>query len=81
MLGVEFGERVLAQPLRTLAEGRGNLEERFVEGIVVGYRERSEETIVATADGIIRSRSIRRRPPEERWSRDAVIEVSTRALD
>ena len=32
-LGVCTGERVLAQPLRTDAEGRANLEDRFAPGI------------------------------------------------
>ena len=71
----------MAQPLRILAEGRANLEPRYVEGAVVGFRDRSVEYVVITADGLIQCRSIKRRPETERWNAQLIMNLEVMACD
>lgn len=62
---VEFGERVLYQPLtyKTL----GSAQPRWYEGVSVGIRMQTGEKLVATSEGVCKTRSIRRRLETERW--------------
>ena len=64
---VEIGERVLAQELLADPSARGNMEERFVEGVVIGIVEESDELVVSTARGLILARNVKRREPGSQW--------------
>ena len=59
-------------PLKVSTKPIQKMEERFREGIFLGMRMRSDETIVGTADGVIKARTIRRRPEGEQWSAEEV---------
>ena len=53
-----------------------------MEGIVVGFRERSFEFIVAIGDELVRcKKGFKRRPTEEQWSSEAVQGLKIEALD
>ena len=67
-----FGEKILYMPLKISTKPVPKMEERFREGIFLGMRMRSDEIIVGTADGVIKARTIRRRPKGEQWSAEEV---------
>ena len=75
----EFAEYILYMPLRgDVADKRRakiNMEPRFLDGIFLGLTDRSDEILVFSQEGIRKARTIRRRPEEERWNHDKVLEV------
>ena len=70
VLGVEFGEKVM---YKLKAGGRlEKINSRWDYGIFVGVRRRSNELYLATKDGVVQSRSVKRLPVEMRWGRDCI---------
>ena len=66
LLGLEFGEKLNFR--RTRAPGRmAKLECLWEDGIFLGYRSGSGETIVGTSKGVFRTRTVQRKPWEQRW--------------
>ena len=55
-------------PLQTSATKLPPLGARFEEGFFIGPCDGSAETLVLTTTGLVRCRTIRRKPPRERWS-------------
>ena len=55
--------------------GKEKLDPKWEEGIWMGILEESGENIIATADGCIKVRSIRRKAPEDRWSNALLDQV------
>jgi hypothetical protein len=37
------------------------------DGVFLGFRSQSGEVIVGTEDGVMKTRTVRRKPEEERW--------------
>ena len=64
----KFGEKIFCMPLKISTKPVPKMQERFHEGIFLGMRMRLDEIIVGTADGVIKARTIRRRPKGEQWS-------------
>ena len=64
----EFGESVWWMPLQTSTNKLPPLGARFEEGFFIGPCDGSAETLVLTPTGLVRCRTIRRKPPRERWS-------------
>ena len=64
----EFGEAVYWMPLQTSATKLPPLGARFEDGFYMGTNDGSAETVVLTPTGLVRCRTIRRKPPSERWS-------------
>ena len=54
---------------------RGSKLDKYVEGIFLGIVERSSEIYVGTAAGVVRGRSLRRRPPSERSNKELLLAV------
>ena len=48
------------------------LDVSWQDGVFLGYRSLSGEVIVGTADGVLRTRTVRRRPEEQRWTSDCL---------
>ena len=69
----EFAERVLYMP--TKAGRGGDLEMKFFYGTFVGIHGPSDEKIVATSEGALRVRTIRRLPEAERWVKEDVLNI------
>ena len=70
----EFGEGVLfRQPKAT--EVLGKYEDRWQEGSYLGFDMRSGEYIVGTDSGVFRSGAVRRRPADERWSKETLDKI------
>ena len=64
-----FGESVMFKlPSKGKAAPGGNMEAKFQDGVLLGYHRRTNTYILGTADGICTSRSIQRRPHENRWN-------------
>ena len=70
MIGLEFGEKVLykIQPRAKLQK----IQPRWDFGIFIGVRRRSNEVMIATKEGILFVRSVKRIPFEKRWSSDCL---------
>jgi hypothetical protein len=70
ILGIEFGEKVLFKV--KLGQKMEKINARWEHGIFVGVKRKSNELQVATVEGILNVRSVRRIPVERRWSEDCV---------
>ena len=66
----QFGEKILYKPLKLSGHHRGNMEDTFLGGIFLGMRLRSDEILVGTARGVIKTRTLRRRVEEEEWDNE-----------
>ena len=64
-----FSERVLYLPG---GKGASRLEQRYRPGLFMGVLPRSDEVLIATEHGIVRARSFRRLPPEQRGDAEAL---------
>eukprot|EP00973_Karenia_brevis_P013242 1796981-Karenia_brevis.AAC.1 len=56
------------------------LDDRYEEGVYLGPMEGSNCYYIAQGENIIQARAIKRRPPEERWNREAVMAVRNTEL-
>jgi hypothetical protein len=72
--GLEFGEAVLWKRKR-VGGALGKMTCLWREGVFVGVRGQSGEIMVSTKDGIFKTRTVQRRPQEERWSAASAAEV------
>ena len=57
----QFGEKILYKPLKLYGHHRGNVEDTFLDGIFLGMRLRSDEILIGTTRGVIKTRTVRRR--------------------
>ena len=51
------------------------MEPRFMEGVFLGLADRSDEILVHCHEGVRKARTIKRRPEEERWRKEALMAV------
>ena len=65
---VEFGETIYFQPLKHLELGKA--EPRWGTGVFLGVKINSGEKVIATKEGIIKVRSIKRKLESERWNQE-----------
>ena len=75
MMGLEFGERVhwkrkVADAGREQRQALGKLDSLWSEGVYLGVKATTGEIIVGDAEGVWRTRTVRRMPWEERWQRE-----------
>ena len=66
---VEFGEKV---EYRLGHKDRGQLEERWQEGIWLGKVWGTGECYIATQNGVVKARAIQRKPAADRWDPAAI---------
>ena len=71
---LEFGERVMFQPLDY--KQLGSAQPKWEEGVFVGIKMNTSEKLVATPDGVCKTRSIKRRRESERWDADEIAKVT-----
>ena len=72
----EFGECVLYLPLDRTSHPVHCPEPRYEDGIWLGMDVRTTEVLIGTPSGIVRARSVRRRPEEERFSAQELLKIS-----
>ena len=63
----QSGEKILYKPLTPSGHHRRNMEDTFLDGIFLGMRLRSDEILIGTTRGVIKTRTVRRRVEEEQW--------------
>ena len=69
----EFGECIWCKPYEKVQpRAENNAESRWREGIWLGFEQGTNGVYIGTAEGIARSGTIKRRPPGERWSAEAI---------
>eukprot|EP00973_Karenia_brevis_P061296 8525421-Karenia_brevis.AAC.1 len=56
--------------MKTRGSKLEKIKSRWEYGFFVGVNRRSNEFMISTVDGIVKSRSIKRIPKEEKWSND-----------
>ena len=66
----QFGEKILHKPLKLSGHHRGIMEDMSLDCIFLGMRLRSDEILVGTARGVIKTRTLRRRVEEEHWDNE-----------
>jgi hypothetical protein len=69
LLGMEFGEKVNFRRSR-LAGKLAKLDCLWEDGIFLGYRSTSGEVIIGTKGGVLRTRTVSRKPEEHRWAEE-----------
>jgi hypothetical protein len=74
ILGIEFGEQVLFRR-KHIGAKLAKLTSVWSEGVYVGRKASTGESFVATASGVIRTRTLQRRPAEQRWSPEMLKEI------
>ena len=63
---------------RCQAAGRmAKLDVSWQDGVFLGYRSLSGEVVVGTAHDVLRTRTVRRRPEEQRWTSDCLDMVGS----
>ena len=71
---IEFGERILYYKIEEQAFTQ-DLEPRWHQGIWLGFDIDNHQRIIGTPEGIVKANTVKRRPIEERWSREAIEEM------
>ena len=49
------------------------VDARFPDGIWLGLRMKSDESIIGTPNGVIKAKTVRRLPEDQRWSTEEVL--------
>ena len=70
----EFGEAVFFR-IPDTKDTPGKFEPRWEEGVYLGFNIRSGEDVVSTRAGVFRVSTVRRKPLNERWSKQLLDEV------
>ena len=69
-----FGENVCYFPLKTNRRDKSKLE-RMREGIWLGMHMRTNKALIGTPAGVVKARTIRILPEDEKWSAAMILEV------
>ena len=67
-----FGEYVHYMPLDAANTDESKISSKMRDGIWRGVVDRTDETIIGTTHGVIKCRTIKRRPEGQQWSADAI---------
>ena len=65
-----FGEKVLWMPLDTKNYKRAKSESKILDGVWLGLRAKSDEDLIGTPHGVVRARTVRRLPEDQRRDGD-----------
>ena len=68
MLGLEFGEQVHWRRAVVTGHRKDKLDSVWAEGVYLGHKTLSGESIVGNVEGVFKTRTIRRMPVENRWN-------------
>ena len=68
----EFGESVWYMPMTTATNHLNKMETRMFDGIWLGMESRDGSVRIGTASGVVKARTIRRKPLDNRWVRHEV---------
>ena len=65
----EFGESIMYLPMDRDRGQTTELDAKLFPGIWLGLEKSTNETKIGTSSGVIRARTVRRRPISERWDK------------
>merc|ERR1711884_455313 len=71
----QLGEHVRYLPLEASNTADHKVESKMIDGIWLGILDRTEEAIIGTEHGVVKCRTIRRRPVGQQWSGDAITKM------
>eukprot|EP00973_Karenia_brevis_P088297 12243523-Karenia_brevis.AAC.1 len=66
-LVLPFGEKVLYKPLKKGGENMNKMEPRHEYGAYLGTSDRTGEVYIGTAEGVVKSRTVKRLIDSEQW--------------
>ena len=69
----QFGENVHYKPLKMSTRTRAKIGDKMIEAVWLGVMLRTGEHILGTTDGVVKARTVKRRPTGEAWDRDAIF--------
>jgi hypothetical protein len=72
--GIEFGEAVLWKR-RPVGGALGKLAVLWEDGVFLGVKGTTGEIIIGAGEGIYRTRTVQRKPVEDRWREDLIKKV------
>jgi hypothetical protein len=74
---VGFAEKVMYKlpPKGPQHDPHGNVSERWLSGIFLGYKRSSNSYVIGVDEGIATSRAVQRRPLENRWELEAISQL------
>ena len=73
---VAFGESVVYMPPHSNHRANPNVDNKMVPGIWLGFKWRTDERIIGTLDGVVKARTLRRRPIEDAWHKDNIAALT-----
>ena len=76
VLGLEFGEKVLWRRAISSTQRANKLDTVWMEGVCLGHKTISGETIVGAREGVFKTRTVKRVPLEDRWHLHLIQEVA-----
>ena len=72
---IPFGEFVHYRKL-IADENKNKLESKWEDGIWLGHARGSSEVLIGTPEGVVRARTFKRRPEDERWNAEAMLSMT-----
>ena len=70
-----YGEKVWYKQIREQKERKDKIESGWHEGPWLGQSRSTNETIVETAEGVVRACATRRQDADERWTGDLIKKI------
>merc|ERR1739836_281266 len=70
-----FGEHVLYLPLDAPNTEENKIESKLRDGVWLGVIDRTDETIIGTLEGVVKCRTIKRRPDGQQWNQEALEDM------
>ena len=71
----KFGENVMHITSKDPSKSGQNVDAKFHERIRLGLRMKSDESIIGTPSGVIRAKTARRVPEDQRWCAAEVLNI------
>lgn len=76
VLGIEFGESVHWKRNPTKGEGLSKLQVTWADGVFLGIKGTTGEVFVGTPEGCFKTRTVQRKPLDERWRAEEIRAVA-----
>ena len=74
----EFGGKIMYMPSKNTSKSAPKVDPKFHDGIWLGLRMKSDESIIGTPNGVIKAKTVRRLPEDQRWSAEEVLNIRGR---
>ena len=70
-----FGEKVLYLPLKSVETKATKDEPKMKYGICLGIIDRTEEVLIGTERGVVKCRTVKRLPENQKWDAELVSKM------